>query len=73
MSRARARRRRRVTARADINEETYSVARFALGLEVEWLREKGWTDNEIRGLWSRLNTEYEHTSARVKGRQRRSR
>lgn len=63
--------RRHATTRADINEETVSVGRFALELEVEWLREKKWTDNEIRGLWSRLLAEYDRTLARVKGRKKR--
>jgi hypothetical protein len=57
--------------KTDIDEKTLSIALFALQLEVGWLREKGWTDNEIRGLWSRLVDEYTRTSAQVRGRKRR--
>ena len=56
---------------ADIDAKTSSIGRDALVLEVGLLREKGWTDNEIRGLWSRLLNEYKRTSARVRGRLRR--
>lgn len=52
-------------------EGASSIGRHALLLEVDWLREQGWTDNEIRGLWSRLLNEYTRTLKRVRGRQRR--
>ena len=59
------------TEDTDINAETSSICLYALRLEVDWLREKGWTDNEICGLWSRLLNEYESTVAQVRRRQER--
>jgi hypothetical protein len=55
----------------DITAETVSIARHAVRLEVGWLREEGWTDNEILGLWSRLLREYASASTRVRARKRR--
>ena len=67
-----ARRIKHRVVRHQIDDETHSIARFALELEVEWLRKQGWTLNEIRGLWTRLMSDYVRTVARVNGRKKRT-